>query len=86
MAAKALHRDVPGMSKLRVRPRGNDAAVQGNYQAPDELAEAKVKQSWKEQGLHLGMQPVDDMREAAVELAAIEHTWSFSWDRERAKR
>lgn len=86
MAAKALHRDVPGMNKPRIRPRGNDAAVQGNYQAPDELAEAKVKQSWKEQGLHLGMQPVDDMREAAVEIASIEDTWSFSWDRERAKR
>lgn len=80
MAAKALNKDVSGLSKVRARTR--DAA--DKHEAWDEIAEYKPKETWRMTGLERGMGDVEDMKNMeSLEIAEVDKTWGISWERNR---
>ena len=87
MAAKALHRDVPGMAVTR--PRGKQVGVREKVEW-DVLGGYEAKGSWKLLGMERGMGEVDWMRGLAQSgsggVAELEKTWGRSWDGKRMTR
>ncbi|ORY25840.1 dynactin p62 family-domain-containing protein [Naematelia encephala] len=96
MAAKALHRDVPGMaaSSARTRTRSLGFGVgKAGKEGPaewDDLGEYKAKGSWKMIGLENGMQDVETMRElqetGGVGPAGLSSRWSNSWEADKMSK
>lgn len=82
MAAKVLHRDVPGMG----RPLGTRIAEKEKVPW-DDLAEYQADGSWRDVGLERGMKEVEVLRaigsSGAGGKARMEQRWSQSWDGER---
>ncbi|WVR03969.1 hypothetical protein IAU60_000968 [Kwoniella sp. DSM 27419] len=89
MAAKALHRDVSGMTAHAARDRSRRSAVKvgGEHFGWDEMPEYAAKGSWTEVGLEKGLQDVEVMRglrDSGYDgLASLEKRWGKSWDVDR---
>jgi len=85
MAAKALHRDVPGMARLKGKVMMEKEKVEW-----DELGEYQAKGSWRSAGLEDGMEDVEMMgnmhTSGAGGFAGLERRWERSWDGDRGSK
>ncbi|KAK4685600.1 hypothetical protein P7C73_g4541, partial [Tremellales sp. Uapishka_1] len=89
MAAKALHRDLPGMaasSAKRRIPRGVDKGGAKERIGWDELTDYKGDQNWKQLGVQRGLEDVENMRRGEVAVASLERRWGKSWETDRSSR
>lgn len=79
MAAKALHRDVPGMATMR----GKRLVEKGKVEW-DELGEYQAKGSWRDLGLESGVEDVEMMRRLGMSreggVTGLEKRWGRSWE------
>ena len=85
MAARALHRDVPGMARAKIRPRGEGAQKENAHQSWDALAGYGAKGSWEGLGLQKGMEDVEVMK-SGMDVALLEKRWEHSWDMDKTTK
>ncbi|ODO06171.1 dynactin 4 [Cryptococcus wingfieldii CBS 7118] len=88
MAAKALHRPVPGMAGKKRAGPGLGGEEKGKEKVGwDELGEYKAKGSWRDLGLEKGLEAGEFM--AGLEhggwegVAELEKRWDKSWESDR---
>jgi hypothetical protein len=86
MAAKALHREIPGMAAVSARTRGGRNVVKSTE---DRVGWDEMKE-YEARGRCAGMEvdkmvELEELREAewAGTVAGIEQTWTKSWDSDR---
>jgi dynactin-4 len=86
MAAKALHREIPGMAAVSARTRGGMNAVKS---AEDRVGWDEMKE-YEAKGRCAGLEvdkavELEELREGewAGAVAGIEQTWGKSWDGDR---